>query len=44
VAQEKCDNFSVKAKYKLAIERCEALSGDAKTACTATAKTDAGKN
>jgi hypothetical protein len=31
------------AKYKVAAEKCESMSGDAKTACLATAKANAGK-
>lgn len=32
------------AHYKLAIEKCESLAGDAKASCTAAAKADMGKN
>jgi hypothetical protein len=32
------------ANYKVAIEKCDALAGDAKTNCVATAKTQFGKN
>jgi activator of HSP90 ATPase len=32
------------ANYKVAIEKCDALAGDAKTSCVATAKTQFGKN
>jgi hypothetical protein len=32
------------ADYKLAIEKCDALSGDAKSSCVATAKSKFGKN
>lgn len=35
---------TVDAKYKLAAEKCEAMTGDAKTSCMATAKANAGKN
>jgi hypothetical protein len=38
-AQDKRD-----ADYKVAVEKCDALSGDAKTSCVATAKTTFGKN
>jgi len=32
------------AKYKVAAEKCESMTGDAKATCMATAKADAGKN
>lgn len=32
------------ASYKLAIEKCESLAGDAKASCTAAAKAELGKN
>ena len=32
------------ADYKVAIEKCDALAGDAKTSCVAAAKTKFGKN
>jgi hypothetical protein len=32
------------ADYKVAIEKCDALSGDAKSACVSAAKTKFGKN
>jgi hypothetical protein len=38
-AQDKRD-----ADYKVAVEKCDAQSGDAKTSCVATAKTTFGKN
>lgn len=32
------------ASYKLAVEKCESLAGDAKASCTAAAKTEFGQN
>jgi hypothetical protein len=32
------------ADYKVAIEKCDALAGDAKSSCVASAKTSYGKN
>jgi hypothetical protein len=32
------------ANYKVAIEKCDALAGDAKSSCVASAKTTYGKN
>jgi len=34
----------VDADYKVALEKCDALSGDAKNSCVAAAKTKYGKN
>ena len=34
----------VDADYKVAIEKCDALAGDAKASCIATAKAKFGKN
>lgn len=44
----KADYRSTKARisadYKVAVEKCDALAGDAKTSCVAAAKTKFGKN
>lgn len=43
VARKDAANDKRDADYKVAIEKCDALSGDAKTSCVATAKTTFGK-
>jgi hypothetical protein len=43
-AKKEASDDKVDANYKLAVEKCDALAGDAKTSCVATAKAKFGKN
>ena len=43
-AKKEATDDKVDANYKVAIEKCDALTGDAKTNCVAAAKTKFGKN
>ena len=43
-AKKDAASEKVNADYKVAIEKCDALAGDAKASCIATAKAKFGKN
>ena len=43
-AKKEASDDKIDANYKVALEKCDALAGDAKTSCVATAKAKFGKN
>jgi hypothetical protein len=43
-AKKEASDDKVDANYKVAVEKCDALAGDAKTSCVAAAKAKFGKN
>lgn len=43
-AKKEAKDDKMDANYKVAIEKCDAMAGDAKTSCVAAAKTKFGKN
>lgn len=43
-AKKEASDDKTDANYQVAVEKCDALAGDAKTNCVATAKAKFGKN